>query len=490
MSVSEPALRSVRQSPKRHPFWGLRGKVIVTFLIPALLTVGLFVWFASFRIREGLDAELGKRLTSIAQSAVPLLPFEWLNPIYEDYHESRTYRNLRRKILRLQRATGVRRIYVFDARRKSLMDTRKTAVGTLYVSLSFDKLELEEVFRGKARASVLFLDQKGTHYKTGFAPLYAKGKVVAAVAVEGSAQYFKNMEDVVQELTLYGALSLLLVVLTGILFARWLAAPMHQLVRVAHDIGEGELTQPVPALGKDEIGFLAETMEEMRKNILHRDNQMQMMLSGIAHEVRNPLGGMELFSGILIEELEDAPEKRSHVERILRETRYLSNVVTCFLDYARPTSLDMQKHDWNEFSFELSMLLMHDLSQKTIELSIQTMPNLPELYFDRSRMQQALINILQNAIQASPTGSTVELKTALDEQSICIDICDQGTGISLEQQKSVFEPFYTTKEKGTGLGLPLAKKFIELHKGTLCIQSTEGEGTILSIRLPHTLPHV
>jgi signal transduction histidine kinase len=422
----------------------------------------------------------------VALSAVPLLPFDLLNPIYPDYHNTRTYRNLRRKMLRLQKATGVRRIYVFDRKRKSLMDTRKVNVGTLYVSLSFEALELDEVFRGKTRASVLFRDQKGVQYKTGFAPIYDGKRVVAAVAVEGSAAYFSTLRNTQQELALYGFLSLLLVIGAGVMFARWLAQPVRQLVQVAQNIGEGHLTEEVPKLGRDEIGFLAETMEEMRQNILTRDSQMQMMLSGIAHEVRNPLGGMELFSGILIEELEDDPEKRSHVERIQRETRYLSNVVNSFLDFARPTPLDIQAHDWSDFSFELSMLLMSDLEPKKIEMKIDNKGELPKIPFDKSRIQQTLLNLLQNAIHASPEGGIVTLRASIEGDLIRVDVCDQGEGIPQEKLESIFEPFFTTKEKGTGLGLPLAKKFVELHKGTMSMTSELGVGTTVSLTLPLT----
>lgn len=464
---------------------GLRTKVIVTFLIPALLTVGLLAWYARFRLKEGLDAELGKRLISIAQSAAPLLPYEQaLKPLYEDYEESRTYRNLHRKMLSLQKATGVRRIYVFDRKLKSLMDTRKVKVGTSYPSLSFEELELRAVFKGKPKASILFVDEKGVYYKTGFAPLREKGKVVAAIAVEGGAQYFSTLRTIQQQLVLYGLLSLLLVIATGLLFARWLVGPVGQLVEVAQNIGEGRLEEEVPQLGRDEIGFLALTMEEMRKNILIRDNQMQMMLSGIAHEVRNPLGGMELFSGILIEELADDPDKRSHVERIQRETRYLNNVVSSFLDFARPIPLDIQPRDWKDFAFELSMLLISDLEPKGIEFKVDNPDDLPHVPFDKSRMQQTLLNLLQNAIHASPKDATIVLKSQIENDHLKIEIIDQGEGIPQEKIERIFEPFFTTKEKGTGLGLPLAKKFVELHGGTISIESVLKEGTTITMFLP------
>lgn len=165
--------------------WGLRAKTIATFLVPALLTVGLFAWFARFRLKEALDSELGQRLISVAHSAQPLLSPQVLDTYGPGDEKIRSYLNMQRKLLQLQHATGVRRIYVFDAERKSLLDTAPTPVGTRYVSLSFEASELKATFAGQSRAGVLFQDQHGKHYKTGFAPVHLGKDVIAVIAVEG-----------------------------------------------------------------------------------------------------------------------------------------------------------------------------------------------------------------------------------------------------------------------------------------------------------------
>ncbi len=474
---------------KTSNFWGLRAKVSLAFLLPGLFVLLGVVLFAGMRLRDGLERELGQRLISVAQAAVPLLPTEILSFFQAGDSSSRSYRSLRRKLLRLQRATGARRIYVFNRKKRSLLDTRIVPIGKEYFQLSFDALELEQVFGGKPKASILFRDRFGVDYKTGFAPVFetkgGKKTVIAVVAVEGSASFFSILKDVMRSLFVIAFLTLLLVIAAMFLFSRWVVAPVSKLVTSAQDIGAGELTKPVPSLSRDEIGFLAETMEEMRKNILARDHQMQMMLSGIAHEVRNPLGGMELFSGILIEELAGDEEKLSHARRIQRELRYLANVVSSFLDFARPTVLDIQPHDLEDFYFELRMLLASDLDKKDISLKVEG--DLPKtLHFDRSRLQQALLNLIQNAIQASGQDTTISIKTSPQGEGHLIELVDQGPGIPADKLERIYEPFFTTKEKGTGLGVPLAKKFIESHGGTFSIRSEEGEGTTVLIWLPET----
>jgi len=489
--AAEPKKES--KTPEGRPYSllsGLHTKIVLTFLLPTLLTVGLFVWFASFRLQEALDVDLGQRLISVAQSAKVLLPGDEVSEILPGEENSRNYKNLRKKLLRLQKETGVRRIYLFNPDHTSVLDTKKTPIGKKYVKLAFEKQEIEAVFKGKVRASVLFPDQKGTFYKTGFAPLYEEKEIIAAIAVEGSASYFSVLRMMQNSLYFFSILSLLLVILIGILFASWLVRPVRRLVQAARNIGRGELTEPLPHLQfqRDEIGFLAQTMEEMRQNIQARDRQMQMMLSGIAHEVRNPLGGMELFSGILKEELAGDEDKLSHVNRIQRETRYLAEVVNNFLDFARPTELDMQEHGWEDFLFELTMLLSADAGSSEVQLKL-VREDLPKtIHFDQRRLQQALINLIQNAIQASPKGSSITLRTVAESQGgkegHVLSIEDQGQGIPKEKLKDIFEPFFTTKEKGTGLGLPLAAKIIESHSGNIDIESEEGKGTTVRIWLP------
>jgi signal transduction histidine kinase len=470
------------------PTWlprSLRAKSIILFLLPALLTLGLFIFYAGVRLQAGLDQSLGRRLSSIAQAATPLLPPQYLLSFQKGDRSTRTYRNLKKRMLRLKKSTGVRRIYVFSPQHRSLLDTGDVPIGRKYVELDLEKFELRQVFKlGRPRSSTLFRDQKGQYYKTGYAPLRDQGKVVAAIAVEGSAGYFTILRSTQRSLLFFSFFALALVVLTGLFFSTWLVAPINKLVDAARGIGEGRLEETVPVENEDEIGFLALTMEEMRKNILARDNQMQMMLSGIAHEVRNPLGGMELFTGILLEELEDEPEKASHVKRVQREVRYLADVVNSFLSFARPQALDIRKYDLEDFLMEMRMVLSADLMQKDLDLRLTGEFREKKLPFDKSRLQQTILNLVQNAIHASPMSEKIELNVEFGEEWCTLKLLDKGEGIPPETLANIFEPFFTTKEKGTGLGLPLARRLVEQHGGTLDIESVVGEGTTVIMALP------
>src|SRR5690606_20161572 len=144
-----------------------------------------------------------------------------------------------------------------------------------------------------------------------------------------------RLADLRRSLLYYGVGAILAMMAIAVLVAALITRPVRHLAAAAERIGRGDLAAPIRRTSRDEIGFLAETMDQMRVELRARDQRMQEMLSGIAHEVRNPLGGIELFAGILRDELPAGDERRAHVDRIEREVGYLKTVVAEFLDYAR-----------------------------------------------------------------------------------------------------------------------------------------------------------
>src|SRR5262249_19629859 len=161
----------------------------------------------------------------------------------------------------------------------------------------------------------------------------------------------------------------------SIFFASRLSRPLRSLVEAAQAIGRGDLARPITARGRDEVGFLAQTMEEMRSSIQARDRQMQMMLSGIAHEVRNPLGGIELYAGLLREDLVGDPKKLARVQRIERELAHLKNVVNDFLDYARKLPLDCAPIALGPYLEDVLGLVAADAAARGVSTAVEVAEN-------------------------------------------------------------------------------------------------------------------
>jgi len=469
--------------PRRH----LRTRLIAAFLAPMLVTlvVGTAVWY--WLARQALEEELGLRLIAVAQAAAAGLPVAQVTALVPGDEESRTYRRIKRDLERLRRATGVSRLFVVSLERTALIDTEPGVLpGATLHRLAEDRAELARVFRGRPAASLLFTGRDGALYKTGYAPLAdASGRAVAAVGADGSAAFFEVLADVRDALVLVGLVGAALVVLTGLLVAGGITRPLNRLVSAARAIGRGRLDQHVPHEGKDEIAFLGRTLEEMRAHLAERDQRMQMMLSGIAHEIRNPLGGIDLFTGLLADELESDEKLCSHVGRIRQELSALTRIVNDFLDYARPSRLDRSDVNPHELMQEVVDLVGGDIDERGVRIEIDMPDGCPDLHVDPELLRRALLNLVLNAVQAVEPGGAVRLGVRPDpDGGVILEVEDDGQGIEPDKLSEVFKAFYTTRAQGTGLGLALARKIVEEHRGEIEINSEVDRGTHVRIHLP------
>ncbi len=463
----------------------IRSRLLVYFLVPTAL--GLTVLsFVSYRVaRRIVERSLGDRLVSVALAVSEVIQpadARFLQPGDED---TRSYARVRRKLRSLREATGVRRIVLFDPEGRALADSEgHYPIGARVADLARDRLEVEATLAGTPSAStVLFEGEDGRLYKSGYAPLRDGDEVVAGVLVDGSAEFFEALGTLSRSMALVSVLALLGVVGTSLLVARTLARPIRRLAQVAERIGAGDLETRVDFEARtDEVGVLARTLEEMRSALLARERQLQMMLGGIAHEVRNPLGGIELFSGLLAEEIEDGSEAMAHVRRIQRELNHLKRLVEEFLDYARERTVEKEPVDLGELLFEIAQLAGPDAAEKDVELSVEAAD--ATVQADAHLLRGALLNLVRNAVQASPAGGTVRLGAEVEAGEVLLRVEDEGEGVPPEHRERIFEPFFTTREKGSGLGLALVAKAAEVHAGSVRVGEAEGGGARFELRLP------
>lgn len=483
----------------------LRNKLIGVFLAPTLLIVLVYGLLAYFAARQGLEDELGKRLVAVGQtlSADMSESIEAAQIARLEPSKQRVLDRLREKLRQTREQTEVRRVFLFDREMTSLVDTRgDVGFGQQLYEVEADRVEVGRTFEtGEPTTSVLFRDEQGTFYKTGYAPITQDGEVIAAIGVEGSAQYFELLRNFASMLTVLGGVGLLLVIAAGTLFSRALVKPVNRLVGAARRLGDGDFEAPVAegadettpgaaAEEGDEIAFLAASFDEMRQNILSRDRQMQMMLSGIAHEVRNPLGGMELFCGLLREDLEEEPDtentrqKLDKLDKIRRELTYLEKVVKDFLDFARNVPLELERFSAGEFADDVCGLMAGEVEEAGCTLALEVDDEL-ELSADREKLRRVAINLLRNAYQACDGSGTITVAIcAPDETTRALEVRDDGPGIPADKLDEILTPFFTTKEKGSGLGLALTNQLVSQHGGAMEIESEVGHGTVVRVLIP------
>ncbi|HWR01246.1 MAG TPA: ATP-binding protein [Chlorobaculum sp.] len=223
--------------------------------------------------------------------------------------------------------------------------------------------------------------------------------------------------------------------------------------------------------------------EQLRRS--ERLSTMGEFAAVLAHEIRNPLGSIRGTAEILKDDYKPGDPKHEFIEIQIRETERLNRVVEEFLHMVRPQPSEMQPCAVHDELETIVTLLSGDASKRQVELVLQPQQRPVIIRADGEKLRQAFLNILLNALQATPTGGRVEISATDDGNGACeITFRDTGTGIDAEDLDRIFEPFFTTKTDGTGLGLAISRKIVETHKGALKVESRPGEGTIVRITLP------
>jgi PAS domain S-box-containing protein len=209
------------------------------------------------------------------------------------------------------------------------------------------------------------------------------------------------------------------------------------------------------------------------------------MTAQIAHEIKNPLGSIRFAAEVLKRQPQGNGRDMETIGVIERSVDHLATVVTELSDYARPKELQRATINLNGLLDEIVPMVADRLAAKEMQIDRQFAADLPAGKFDVTELKKLFLNLIINAIEASEPGKRIELRTNSDGNGkVIVEIVDQGAGMDAETLRRLFEPFYTTKEKGTGLGMAIARKITELHNGELTVRSRKGQGTTATVRLP------
>jgi signal transduction histidine kinase len=213
------------------------------------------------------------------------------------------------------------------------------------------------------------------------------------------------------------------------------------------------------------------------------------LTAGLAHEIRNPLVAIKTFTQLLPERLEDE-EFRSHFLNIASsEVDRISSLITELLEFARPSDPKMEFEDINSILDGMILLVSTETKKKQINIVKNYITNLPPIKIDREQIKQVFLNFLLNSIEATPERGEMTVKTRSfvkpgGEPYIQIEFTDNGRGIPAEHLEDIFTPFFTTKDKGSGLGLSISHQIVQDHRGYIDVESELNKGTSFFINLP------
>ena len=210
------------------------------------------------------------------------------------------------------------------------------------------------------------------------------------------------------------------------------------------------------------------------------------MAATVAHEIRNPLGGIAGYAGMLERDLDSDDPNRRLVQKITEGVGRLNRIVVSLLNYTRPLRLNVHPVNLVELLEETTAFFAIDIERSREDIRIER--DFPDgdliCRIDPEQLQQVILNLLQNAMQAMPDGGAIAVGLRVEENQGVLSIGDTGIGMADEVREKLFTPFFTTKEDGTGLGLVTSKKIIDAHNGQIRVNSEPGRGTQFSISLP------
>lgn len=292
---------------------------------------------------------------------------------------------------------------------------------------------------------------------------------------------------------------LLLSLFGGHFISRKIVESMREIERLALSISKGDFEKIDTAkLNNDECASVIRAVNLMSEELRNREEEIMqskklaslgVLTAGVAHELRNPLNNISMIAQNFIE-IYDSLSREQRIElmnRVEEETKRIEGIVRNLLDFAKPKVADLKEADINDTIRKAVKLMQNTLDISNIELNLSLDPSIPHVFIDEPQIQQVLVNLIVNAIQAmSPRGKLFIKTHACESKSaIIIEVGDNGKGIPPEFLPHIFDPFFSTKGVGgTGLGMSISYGIIKNHKGNIKVESTVNVGTTVTIELP------
>ena len=455
----------------------LRNRFTVFFVTFAVGISALGGWLSWNAISQALEDQLDSELLSVGGVARELVfradeGLLLLDAGQEDTNEWREYQ------AQLQQLIGTASMDLADIFRWRPGDVEAVALVTAQPpdSISIGQplswvvpylaAEVPQAYRDGEAITRRFTGLDGRDYKYVFVRLRS-GETFLGMRIP--ADHLAPLRRLAWTIAGLSVAAAALAALIGWRLAGGIVSRLEMLSRGALRIQRGFMDRPFNLEGEDELGRLARAMERMRMGIQRRDEQLRLMLSRVAHEIRNPLGGLELFASAALA-TEDRRERRRILERVRTEVMGLNGIINDFLGFARPGRTERQLHDVRGPVSEAVALAEAELNKKGGDLHVD-FPAAPLLTLaDPLQVKRLVLNLLRNAAHA---GDTVWVDGLMVNGEVRITVRDDGPGIEKELRDRIFEPFVGDKEQGAGLGLAIVKELVDANFGRVELAAKE-----------------
>lgn len=398
---------------------------------------------------------------------------------------------------------GTATIFQGDLRISTNVQTKngERAVGTLLAANVYDKV----LVKGESFYDRAFV--VNNWYLTAYEPVRDINENIIGILYVGILEE-KYLDMRKKAVTTYLAIVFVgmgIAVILSLFLARTILNPLNEMVYASKQIAKGNLNYRVKTSGVDELTELGIAFNTMVSSLKDRDEQLReytrqqiirserlatlgQLSAGVAHEINNPLTGVLTYVRLIKKRLDkrsDADtEFRRYLDKVENETERVSTIVKNLLDFAKQRDPNLKLVDINLIINESLDLLEHKIRLQNVRIE-KNFSSLPRITADFSQLQQVFMNLILNAVEAMEKGGKLIIRTMYlsDLKMVEIEFTDSGDGIPKENLPKIFEPFYTTKPKGTGMGLAVVYGVIAQHKGEIDVKSEVGKGTTFNIRL-------
>jgi signal transduction histidine kinase len=449
----------------------IKTKIIVTFSALTALLVIITSRVGYLSLREIYLDQLSDQTSLLTR----LIAGD-INPKYLSFLESGSEENLalsvyRKTIQSKAREMLLSNIFIFNNHFKILAQSaEESATGSSDPRLLLNRTEIQALEVGESTASLPFKGQDGEWYLWGFYRLDDNHWL----GIQENAARLARVEALSGVFWMIGIAGVLLTVLFGWVLARTISRPIDRLVNFSRLLGKGKFKTPLPEGIHGELVILATALDKMRHDLARHHKERETMLAQIAHEIRNPLGGIELLAGLVKEDLSKSGIHSEYIQKILDEITRLKALITAYLSYSRPMPANPESVSVSELIQEIKEIIYPELQKKNISLFYRG--DQLNIRFDRQHLRQILLNLVSNSVEAINQLGTITVAAHQNEQKTIISVIDDGTGIAKDNLDTVFEPFFTTRGNGTGLGLAVCKKLCEENGAFISIGKQTAKG--------------
>lgn len=457
----------------------IKSRLIWSYLTVIVLTSIFIISFFIFTFRQYYIANMEEILRQHAETASK---FFWLYLSSQDIEQQSS-----ELINNFSALTGAE-IQVLDNKGMLLRSTQPFSAGD-YSELS----DVKAALAGKIEKRIGVMTEIGEEVLSVSAPLLSKS------GINGVIRFVTTLEEVNKVIMgfawvmiSFGAVIIILIAIIGLTLANGIIRPLKELTQSAEQMASGLFTKHAVIRNNDEIGKLAETMNFMADELVKQEKVKQNFIASISHEIRTPLTSIKGWAVILRQYYTDTSTREvfEGLEIIEKESDRLTFLVDDLLDFSKQASgnytLDIESMDLIDLLRDAAVQMKSKAQHIGVSIVMQPEEAVIRINGDRNRLKQVFLNVLDNAIKASPESGEIKIAVQKCGRFVRIYIEDNGCGIPGEELPYVTKMFYKVENKspGSGLGLAICEEIIKLHKGELKFQSEPGAGTKVMIALP------